>query len=112
MGVRMTDRISSAEAARRLGVKVETVYAYVSRGMLRSKRIRGGRGSTFDAAEVAALAQSGARVRDAFGPQISTGVALVTDDALSYRGVDAVALSVERTVEEVASFIWTGEPHA
>lgn len=104
----MTDRISSAEAARRLGVKTETVYAYVSRGLLASKRIRGGRGSTFDPAEVAALARSGARGRESFAPQVSTGVALVTDDGLYFRGVDAVGLSRDRTVEEVAAWIWSG----
>lgn len=104
----MSDRISSTEAARRLGVKVETVYAYVSRGLLASKRIRGGRGSTFDAAEVDTLARSGARGRESFAPQISTGVALVTDDGLYFRGLDAIALSRERTVEAVAAWLWTG----
>lgn len=104
----MSDRISSTEAARRLGVKVETVYAYVSRGLLASKRIRGGRGSTFDAAEVESLARAGARGRESFAPQISTGVALVTDDGLYFRGVDAIELSATHTVEEVASWIWTG----
>jgi citrate synthase len=104
----MSDRISSTEAARRLGVKVETVYAYVSRGLLASKRIRGGRGSTFDAAAVEALARSGARSRESFAPQVATAVALVTDDGLYFRGVDAAELSRERTVEEVAAWIWTG----
>ena len=33
-----TDRIPAAEAAARLGVKRETLYAYVSRGMLKSYR--------------------------------------------------------------------------
>jgi citrate synthase len=104
----MSDRISSTEAARRLGVKVETVYAYVSRGLLASKRIRGGRGSTFDVAAVEALARSGARGREAFAPQVSTGVALVTDEALYFRGVAATELSDRHSVEEVASWIWTG----
>src|SRR5882757_7101791 len=52
-------RIGTQEAARRLGVKPETLYAYVSRGQLHSRRADGGRGSTFDPAEVAALARRG-----------------------------------------------------
>ncbi|WP_188279482.1 helix-turn-helix transcriptional regulator, partial [Streptomyces sp. CBMA29] len=51
------DRISTREAARRLGVKPETLYAYVSRGLLVSQRAEGGRGSTFDPSEVEALAR-------------------------------------------------------
>lgn len=50
-------RLTTREAAERLGVKPETVYAYVSRGQLASRRTPGGRGSTFDAAEVDALAR-------------------------------------------------------
>ncbi len=52
-------RIGTREAARRLGVKPETLYAYVSRGLLSSRRAPGGRGSTFDPAQVAALARRG-----------------------------------------------------
>ena len=51
-------RLSTREAADRLGVKPETVYAYVSRGQLTSRREPGGRGSTFDAKEVEALARA------------------------------------------------------
>lgn len=57
-------RLSTQEAARVLGVKPATVYAYVSRGQLASRRDAAGRGSSFDAAEVEALARrSGARRR-------------------------------------------------
>ncbi|HEX3811478.1 MAG TPA: citrate synthase [Mycobacteriales bacterium] len=111
------ERISSAEAARRLGVKVETVYAYVSRGLLTSRRVHGGRGSTFSITEVEALAGSGMRHRGGDSepfrfPSISTGIALVTADGLYFRGVDAVTLSAERSFEEVAAWIWTGELRA
>src|ERR1700752_3646338 len=52
-------RIGTREAARRLGVKPETLYAYVSRGLLGSRRAVGGRGSTVDPAEIEALARRG-----------------------------------------------------
>ncbi|MGK5630215.1 citrate synthase [Streptomyces sp. URMC 123] len=54
-------RLSTREAAVRLGVKPETVYAYVSRGLLSSRRSPGGRGSTFAAEDVEALARRGRR---------------------------------------------------
>ena len=45
-------RITAAEAASRLGVKRETIYAYVSRGLLTSERHLDGKSSTFDPAEI------------------------------------------------------------
>jgi citrate synthase len=43
------------EATRRLGVKKATIYAYVSRGVLRSYRRKVGRGRLYRRAEVEAL---------------------------------------------------------
>ena len=45
------ERISVTEAAARLGVKRETLYAYVSRGLLESRTLDG-KTSTFDPREV------------------------------------------------------------
>ena len=58
---RSEQRLTTKEAAELLGVKPETVYAYVSRGQLSSRRVPGGRGSTFDAKEVEALARRNRR---------------------------------------------------
>ncbi|CAO5150036.1 conserved hypothetical protein [Frankia sp. AiPs1] len=52
-------RLTSREVAERLDVKIETVYAYASRGLLRSRREPGRRGSTFDSAEVERLRGGG-----------------------------------------------------
>ncbi|TDE02454.1 citrate/2-methylcitrate synthase [Jiangella asiatica] len=52
-------RLTTRQVAIRLGVKPATVYAYVSRGLLTSRRGLGGRASTFDADEVERLAQRG-----------------------------------------------------
>lgn len=54
-------RLTTKETAELLGVKPETVYAYVSRGQLTSRRGESTRGSTFDAAEVEALARRNRR---------------------------------------------------
>lgn len=108
-------RISTREAARRLGVKPETLYAYVSRGLLSSRRVPGGRGSTFDPAQVAALARRGRpSAQDAPAPPdeswapIRTGITLIEPDRVSFRGVDATALARAYGYEEVADWLWTG----
>ena len=44
--------VPSEEAALRLGVKVTTLYAYVSRGLLASHKEPGGRRSLFDQADI------------------------------------------------------------
>ncbi|MDF3290359.1 citrate synthase [Streptomyces silvisoli] len=110
-------RLTTREAAQRLGVKPETLYSYVSRGLLSSERVSGGRGSTFDAAEVDELARRGRRVRPtaseeppaaAHAVPVTTGITLIDDDRYFFRGVDAVELAARYDYEEVAQWLWTG----
>ncbi|MFF8915532.1 citrate/2-methylcitrate synthase [Streptomyces sp. NPDC015032] len=111
-GASASPRLSTRETAARLGVKPETVYAYVSRGQLSSRRAPGGRGSTFDAAEVDALARRTGR-RDpspATGdPGFRTGITLIESDRYYFRGVDATELAGRYAYEEVAEWLWTGD---
>jgi citrate synthase len=101
--------LTTAEVARRLGVKPATVYAYVSRGLLRSRRNADGKGSLFDPADVAAFAAERRRTtRSDATPAIHTGITLIARDGLSYRGHDAVELARSRPYEEVVSLLWTG----
>lgn len=105
-------RLSTREAAERLGVKPETVYAYVSRGQLSSSRAPGGRGSTFDAAEIDALARRTGRRTPAPAPGdlvFRTGITLIEDDRYYFRGVDATELARRYAYEEVGEWLWTGE---
>ncbi|MEW1891874.1 citrate synthase [Streptomyces sp. NPDC085659] len=105
-------RLTTRETAERLGVKPETVYAYVSRGQLSSSRAPGGRGSTFDAAEVDALARRTGRREPAPAPgepAVRTGITLIADDRYYFRGVDATELAARYAYEEVAEWLWTGE---
>ncbi|TXS39578.1 citrate synthase [Streptomyces sp. OR43] len=107
-----TQRLTTRETAERLGVKPETVYAYVSRGQLSSNRAPGGRGSTFDAAEVDALARrTGRREPTATAGALSfpTGITLIGSDRYFFRGVDATDLARRHTYEEVAEWLWTGD---
>ncbi|MFF7359676.1 citrate/2-methylcitrate synthase [Streptomyces sp. NPDC008125] len=107
------ERLSTRETAAALGVKPETVYAYVSRGQLSSVRAPGGRGSTFDADEVRALARRTGR-RDPVpvgGADLvfRTGITLIDQDRYYYRGVDACELALRHGYEELAEWLWTGE---
>ncbi|MGW2842879.1 citrate/2-methylcitrate synthase [Streptomyces sp. NPDC001493] len=108
-----TERLSTRETAALLGVKPETVYAYVSRGQLSSVRAPGGRGSTFDADEVRALARRTGRREPvpAGGADLvfRTGITLIDQDRYYYRGVDAGELALNHGYEEVAEWLWTGE---
>lgn len=106
-------RLSTKETAELLGVKPETVYAYVSRGQLSSRREPGGRGSTFDAEEVTALARRNRREGSA-GPgaggelSVRTRITLIDKDRYFFRGVDATELAERHSYEEVAEWLWTG----
>ncbi|MFI6038247.1 citrate synthase [Streptomyces sp. NPDC051315] len=106
-------RLTTKEAADLLGVKPETVYAYVSRGQLSSQRVPNGRGSTFDAKEVEALARRNRREisgAPASGAELSvrTRVTFIDQDRYYYRGVDATELATRHSYEEVAEWLWTG----
>ncbi|MCX4765515.1 citrate synthase [Streptomyces sp. NBC_01275] len=109
-------RLSTKEAAELLGVKPETVYAYVSRGRLSSRRVSGGRGSTFDAEEVGALARRNRR-ESAGSPgsgadlSVRTRLTFIDTDRYYFRGVDATELAARHSYEEVAEWLWTGRMH-
>ncbi|MFI5668662.1 citrate/2-methylcitrate synthase [Streptomyces sp. NPDC051704] len=104
-------RLSTRQAAELLGVKPATVYAYVSRGQLTSRRDPVGRGSSFDAREVEALALRSRR--EAAAPpgaelSVRTSLTLIEPDRYYFRGVDAVELASRYPYEEVAEWLWTG----
>jgi len=99
--------LTTVEVARRLKVKPETIYAYVSRGQLTSVRARGRRGSLFAAADVERLAN---RTVDHPGvmERIESELSLLANDELYYRGHCARDLATTRSVESVAQLLWTG----
>jgi citrate synthase len=108
----MSTTMSVEETAARLGVKIETVYAYVSRGALTSHRVAGTRRSGFDRDEVEALARRG-RPRRTTRPSavdftIETRLTSIDARGLRFRDHDAVELSTTKSFEEVAELLWTG----
>ena len=102
--------LTTEEVARRLGVKKATVYAYVSRGLLGSRRNADGKESLFAEPEVAAFVARRKRPgTEPDAPAIHTGITLITGDELFYRGHNALELATTASFESVANLLWTGE---
>ncbi|MEY2396985.1 MAG: citrate synthase [Actinomycetota bacterium] len=96
----------------RLGVKPETLYAYVSRGVLKSERIPGSRRSRFLRADVERLAARQRGGGRAGGLELIVETDLTMLDpagVLAYRGWDVVDAVADATFEEVASWLWHGK---
>jgi citrate synthase len=100
------DWVPAAEAARRLDVKVGTLYSYVSRGLLRSRRDESSRRSVFNAAEVDDLRRTRARHTRDQQLTFESTVTVLSDDRPFYRGLDAVQLADSHTYEQVAEHLW------
>jgi citrate synthase len=101
--------ISASEAARRLGVKRETVYAYVSRGLLTSWRSGDRRQSLFDPVEVSRLAsrQSRGGRSGGFELVIDSSITLLEPSGeLFFRGWDVTKAARTAWYEEVALWLW------
>lgn len=102
--------LTTDEVARRLGVKKATVYAYVSRGLLGSRRNADGKESLFAEPDVAAFVASRKRPgAPPDAPAIHTGITLITGDELFYRGHNVRELARTASFESVATLLWTGE---
>ncbi len=113
----MTEWIGREAALERMGVKAQTLYAYVSRGLIEVRPEPGDpRRSLYRAGDIASLADRRARGRRsteiaastiAWGePVIATAIATVRRERLIYRGVDAVDFATSATLEETAALLW------
>ncbi|MEV0583286.1 citrate/2-methylcitrate synthase [Nonomuraea sp. NPDC050310] len=104
--------IDAAAAAERLGIKQATLYAYVSRGVLRRRHGEDGRRSLFDAAEVEELARKGRPRRPPGASElvIESRITRLGADRPYYRGRDAIELAREESFETVAEWLWGGLP--
>lgn len=108
--------IPRAEAQTLLGVKSQTLYAYVSRGHLAARPDpTNPRRSLYSTRDLNRLKDHSsprpvrANVERAAGVAISSGVTRIEADAVLYRGHDAVELAQESTLEQAARLIWGGE---
>jgi citrate synthase len=112
--------LSARQAAEELGVSLATLYAYVSRGMVRSEAVEGkGRARRYRAEDVRRLKERKERRRDPDGvvegalhwgtPVLESGITMIDGGGLYYRGRDVLDLAKDESIEEVAALIWTGD---
>jgi len=126
--------LTAAEAADQLGVKLGTIYAYVSRGWLKSYRRRVGRQALYRRADIDALrgvvsAEPGRRGRslpaastwvtvaqprgiDAGAPGVivaESAVSNIVEGKLAYRGYPIEEVVEHASFEETCLLLWNGE---
>ncbi|MBA3826292.1 MAG: helix-turn-helix domain-containing protein [Ktedonobacterales bacterium] len=113
--------LTARAVAESLGVSVATVYAYVSRGLIRSeagadasKRSRRYLGDDVqklldqkrfrhDPGEAAASAMHWG------APVLESALTHITEAGLHYRGQNAITLATTSTIEQVAALMWLGD---
>ncbi len=108
MDARMDGELTTTQVADYLGVKVQTVYAYVSRGVLTPVRRAPGTGSLFALTDVRGLLQGGRAGRrggPAASDDVRTQVTEVTAGRLAYRGHDVADLAGTHTFEQVRELL-------
>ncbi|GAA1695975.1 hypothetical protein GCM10009733_109380 [Nonomuraea maheshkhaliensis] len=105
----MAEWIDAATASERLGVKTATLYAYVSRGVLRRRHGEDGRRSLFSAEEVERLARRGRPRNQQPELVIESAITALGVDRPYYRGLDVLGLAGTAPFETVAEWLWTGD---
>ena len=98
--MRRTGHLSAREAAEALGVSRATLYAYVSRGLVRSERQEGSRERRYRAEDVWMLLRRREGRRDPAraaeqslywgAPVLASELTLIEDGQLYYRGLPVV----------------------
>ena len=112
--------LTAHEASKALGISLPTLYAYVSRGLIRSEATVGSkRNRRYRAEDVHALKQRKDLRRNPVKvvegalhwgePIMESAITLIADGHVYYLGYDVVSLTANRTIEEVAALIWTGD---
>lgn len=113
------DWLAAEDARARLGVRPQTLYAYVSRGRVQVRPDpKDPRRSLYRAADISALSQRKTRSRKvsdvaagaiAWGePVLASQITTVTGGRLFYRGRDAIRLAETETLESVARLLRGG----
>jgi citrate synthase len=111
--------MGAADASRLLRVSRTTLYAYVSRGYVRSQATAGrSRERLYSRDDIERLRRRTEARRDPdkaaarslqWGlPVLESSIAFIDGRRLYYRGHDAVALARSRSVADIASLIWSG----
>jgi citrate synthase len=118
----MAAYLTAAEAAGELGVTIPTLYAYVSRGLIRSEAEGTSRRRRYLAEDIWLLKQRKEHRRDPakaaqealhWGmPVLESRLSVIRDGRLYYAGRDVVTLATTASLEQVAALLWSGDLNA
>ncbi len=109
--------LTAKEAAELLNITIPTLYAYVSRGLIRSEPTGAKkRTNRYHAEDILRLkerqeqrrnpAQAAASALHFGQPVLESAITLIADGRLYYRGHDAITLARTYTLEEIAVLLW------
>ena len=106
--------LSAREASAELSISPATLYAYVSRGLIRSEPSSDSRSHRYRAEDVRDLKERrvpapeprGLRSFDADLPVMDSAIGTITEAGAIYRGVNCVELSEKDTLEHTATLLW------
>src|SRR5260370_36264738 len=106
--------LSAREPSAELATWPATLYAYVSRGLIRSEPSSDSRSRRYRAEDVRGLKERrmpsleprSLRSFDADLPVMDSAIATITEDGPIYRGVNCIELAEADTLEHAATLLW------
>lgn len=111
--------MTAGEAAKALGISLPTLYAYVSRGLIRSSGTSGQRNRRYYAEDIEKLMarKAGRRnpevlAQDALhwgAPVLESALTLIDGHRFYYRGYDVAKLAQTETIERIAALLWLND---
>src|SRR6476660_6572678 len=106
--------LSAREASAELAISPATLYAYVSRGLIRSEPSPDSRSHRYRAEDVRGRKERRAPSTEPHGfksfdpelPVMDSAIATITEQGAIYRGVNCVDLAEKDTLEHTATLLW------
>jgi len=106
--------LSAREASAELAISPATLYAYVSRGLVRSEPSPDSRSHRYRAEDIRDLKERrvpspeprGFKSFDPDLPVLDSAIATITEAGAIYRGVNCVELAERDTLEHAATLLW------
>ena len=106
--------LSAREASAELAISPATLYAYVSRGLIRSEPSSDSRSHRYRAEDVRGLKERrtpspeprGLKSFDPDLPVMDSAISTITEDGPIYRGVNCIELAEADTLEHAATLLW------
>jgi len=103
--------LSSKDAARELGINISSLYAYVSRGLIKSQYIENSRIKGYLRSDIEALKRKKNGFKEdpnfVHSPHLKrSSITKVTESGPFYRGLEGEGLAKTETIEGLAALLW------